>query len=131
MIKCKTTNGNVKDKPARISGRRSSKPLMEKRRRARINTCLEILKSYVLKETTENLKQTKQTTANNTKATTDDAIVTTENIEQFLISELKDNKKSILKVSLSLLFLSLSQYNYRPLLTSFITRRLLIELQSG
>lgn len=34
--------------PKRALGRRSSKPLMEKRRRARINQCLDILKSYVL-----------------------------------------------------------------------------------
>lgn len=32
----------------RTRGRRSSKPAMEKRRRARINECLDILKSYVL-----------------------------------------------------------------------------------
>lgn len=32
----------------RVRGRRSSKPQMEKRRRARINECLDILKSYVL-----------------------------------------------------------------------------------
>lgn len=34
--------------PKRVRGRRSSKPQMEKRRRARINECLDILKSYVL-----------------------------------------------------------------------------------
>ena len=107
MIQCKQSNSN-KEKAGRVPGRRSSKPLMEKRRRARINTCLEILKSYVLKETTENMKistNTSQDTASNgepfsdIKASTKEAIVNTENIEQFLISELKSNKKSILKVS--------------------------------
>lgn len=34
--------------PKRVRGKRSSKPQMEKRRRARINECLNILKSYVL-----------------------------------------------------------------------------------
>lgn len=34
--------------PKRVRGRRSSKPMMEKRRRARINECLDILKTYVL-----------------------------------------------------------------------------------
>lgn len=34
-------------KPKRVRGRRSSKPQMEKRRRARINQCLDILKAYV------------------------------------------------------------------------------------
>lgn len=37
-------------KPKRIRGRRSSKPAMEKKRRARINQCLDILKSYVLND---------------------------------------------------------------------------------
>lgn len=36
----------------RVRGRRSSKPQMEKRRRARINECLDILKSYVLNDAT-------------------------------------------------------------------------------
>jgi hypothetical protein len=36
----------------RVRGRRSSKPAMEKRRRARINECLDILKSYVLNDST-------------------------------------------------------------------------------
>lgn len=36
----------------RVRGRRSSKPAMEKRRRARINECLNILKSYVLNDST-------------------------------------------------------------------------------
>jgi len=36
------------DKARRVRGRRSSKPMMEKRRRARINQCLDTLKSYVL-----------------------------------------------------------------------------------
>lgn len=40
----------------RVRGRRSSKPMMEKRRRARINQCLDILKSYVLTDST-NLSQ--------------------------------------------------------------------------
>lgn len=40
----------------RVRGRRSSKPQMEKRRRARINQCLDILKSYVLTDST-NLSQ--------------------------------------------------------------------------
>lgn len=40
----------------RVRGRRSSKPMMEKRRRARINQCLDILKSYVLTDST-NLTQ--------------------------------------------------------------------------
>lgn len=55
-------------KPAakRVRGRRSSKPQMEKRRRARINECLDILKSYVLTEESqttidrENSNQIKQ-----------------------------------------------------------------------
>lgn len=39
-------------KPARrVRGRRSSKPMMEKRRRARINQCMDILKFYVLNDT--------------------------------------------------------------------------------
>ena len=41
--------------PKRVRGRRSSKPQMEKRRRARINECLDILKSYVLTDS-DNLK---------------------------------------------------------------------------
>lgn len=46
--------GNVKTpttQTKRVRGRRSSKPQMEKRRRARINECLDILKSYVLNDT--------------------------------------------------------------------------------
>lgn len=35
----------------RVRGRRSSKPMMEKRRRARINECLDTLKNYVLTDT--------------------------------------------------------------------------------
>lgn len=41
----------LREAPKRVRGRRSSKPQMEKRRRARINECLDILKSYVLKDT--------------------------------------------------------------------------------
>lgn len=37
-------------KHRRVRGRRSSKPMMEKKRRARINQCLDILKSYVLND---------------------------------------------------------------------------------
>lgn len=43
-----TGTGNASKSQKRVRGRRSSKPLMEKRRRARINQCLDILKSYVL-----------------------------------------------------------------------------------
>lgn len=46
-------NAKPAERPAakRVRGRRSSKPMMEKRRRARINECLDILKSYVLTDT--------------------------------------------------------------------------------
>lgn len=37
--------------PRRVRGRRSSKPMMEKKRRARINQCLDALKNYVLTDT--------------------------------------------------------------------------------
>lgn len=47
---------NEKQPQKRVRGRRSSKPMMEKRRRARINQCLDILKSYVLGDS-NNLSQ--------------------------------------------------------------------------
>lgn len=43
-----TTKKGAKKNNTKARNRRSSKPLMEKRRRARINECLDILKSYVL-----------------------------------------------------------------------------------
>lgn len=43
-----TTTATTKHR--RVRGRRSSKPMMEKKRRARINQCLDILKSYVLND---------------------------------------------------------------------------------
>lgn len=53
----KPTSGHQNQPPPRrVRGRRSSKPQMEKRRRARINQCLDILKSYVLTDST-NLSQ--------------------------------------------------------------------------
>lgn len=43
-------NQAKKEKVRRGSSKRSSKPLMEKKRRARINECLDTLKNYVLKD---------------------------------------------------------------------------------
>lgn len=43
-------------KPKRVRGRRSSKPQMEKKRRARINECLDILKNYVLNDSSQLIK---------------------------------------------------------------------------
>lgn len=50
--------------PRRVRGRRSSKPQMEKRRRARINQCLDILKSYVLTDSTASQRHSATDTEN-------------------------------------------------------------------
>ena len=55
--------------------RRASKPAMEKRRRARINECLDMLKSYVLNDSTNRLcfaDESKSTSASNANAENQD-----------------------------------------------------------